>query len=399
MFVHQTHLPQLLKVEHYSDAAWAAREQEQLFEPGWHCVGTLAEFPQVGSYRTLELLGRPLIVWNCEEGVRTFLNVCTHRFSTLTDRPSGCAAKRLKCQYHGWEYDSQGNTCKIPDAQSFRPLKKGELGLREYRTEIVGQMIFVTLSDAAPDVRTFLGSTIVDFLTQWFTPQHRITNITDRVLECNWKIVAENILESYHIACVHPSSFKDWPIPEHSTHRFFDTYDHYIHDFVDEPRYAKPEKTISWLLGRAPDYQWHHLLRYPNIVLGGADPFRYVQMIWPMGPSRCRSRWITMHDSGPLDSWWAFLMHRCLYRFGRYTARQVQEEDARIYPSVHQGTVATDRPHGGGLISVREERIFAFQKYVLRAMGEESSAPVDVEDSVESALARALSAMEVTVAR
>lgn len=370
MFVHTTHLPQLLKVEHYTDSAVAKAEVQTLFEPGWHCVGVLAELPQVGSYLTHELLGRPIIVWRTEDGVHTFLNVCTHRFSTLTDRPQGCSPGRLKCQYHGWEYDHHGNTCKIPDAQSFRPLKKGELGLREYRTELVGEAIFMTFNDEAIDLRTYLGPTMVELLEKWFTPQHRLTLVSDMVLNCNWKIAVENILESYHIACVHSKTFSEWPTPEHSTHRFFDHSDHYIHDFTDEPRYARPEKMISGLIGRAPDYQWHHLLRYPNVVLGGADPFRYVQMIWPVTPETCRSRIITMHDTGPKNSWWAWVLHRCLYRFGRYSSRQIQMEDAAIYPSVHRGTAVADRPHGGGLISVREERIFAFQRYLLQALGE-----------------------------
>jgi choline monooxygenase len=370
MFIHDTHLPQRLAVGHYTDPDVARQEIDRLFEPAWHCVGAVAELPNPGDFLTHDILGRPVIVWNTTEGIRSYLNVCTHRFSTLTEKRQGCFAGRMKCQYHGWEYDADGNTCKIPDAQSFRPLKKGELGLRMYRTEVVGQLIFMTFNDAAADLRTWLGPTFVDLMERWFTPQHRLTLTSELDLDCNWKVVIENILESYHIACVHPKSFQDYPIPEHSTHQFFETYDHYIHDFTDEPRYANPEKWVSRFIGRAPDFQWHHLLRYPHVVLGGADPFRYLQMVWPTSPTTCRSRWITMHDSGPLGSWWAFLMHRALYRYGRYISKQVQQEDAAIYPAVHRGTAVADRPHGGGLISVREERIFAFQDYVLKHLSD-----------------------------
>lgn len=370
MFIHDTHLPQRLKVEHYCDPEFAQREIETLFEPGWHCVGAIPEWPKVGDYRTLELYGRPLIVWRTDDGFHTFLNVCTHRFSTLTDKPSGCFHGRIKCQYHGWEYDRQGNTCKIPDAQSFRPLKKGELGLREYRTEVVGQLIFVTLNEQADDVRTFLGEAFVDIIERKFTSQHRLTQVRELDLNCNWKIATENILEAYHIECVHPKSFKMYPVAEHCEHRLFETYDHYIHDYKDEPAAVWPARMVKKLTGTEVEYAWHHLLRYPNVILGGADPFYYIQMIWPISATTCRSRWVTMHDSGPKDSWWAFLMHRLLYRIGRKISTQVQNEDAGIYPSVHRGTVVKDRPHGGGLISAREERIFAFQDYLLRAMGE-----------------------------
>lgn len=370
MFVSETHLPQLLSVSHYTDPEFHRREVESLFLGSWHCVAVADQFPKVGDYVTIEVHERPLIVWRTDKGFKTFLNVCTHRFSTLTDKPQGSCPGRLKCQYHGWEYDGDGNTCKIPDAQSFRPLKKGELGLREYRTETVGQLIFVNLSPEAPPVREFLGAELVELCERWFSPQHRLTLVSDLPLACNWKIVVENVLESYHIACVHPKSFAEYPRPEHCTHAFHPTYDHYIHDFTDEPRYAKPERFAARIIGRPPDYQWHHLLRYPHLVLGGAGPHHYIQMIWPTSPTTCRSRWITMHDSGPRGSWWAFLMHRGLLRWGQYISKQVQREDALIYPSVHRGTAVVDRPHGGGLISAREERIFAFQEMVLRGTGE-----------------------------
>lgn len=370
MFVTETHLPQLLSVSHYTDPQFYERELEALFRPGWHAVAVLEQLPNVGDYLTAELYGRPLIVWHTANGLKTFLNVCTHRFSTLTDQSHGSCPGRLKCQYHGWEYDGDGNTCKIPDAQSFRPLKKGELGLREYRTETVGQVVFVTLSDTSPPVRDYLGPEIVELFEHWFTPQHRLTLVSPMELSCNWKIALENILESYHIACVHPKSFSEYPQAEHCTHEFHPTYDHYVHDFTDEPRYAKSERTIAKLIGRPPDYQWHHVLRYPNLIVGGAGPWHYVQMVHPTSPTTCRSLWITMHDSGPRASWWAFLLHRVLYRYGRHVALQVQREDAVVYPSVHRGTAAPDRPHGGGLISAREERIFAFQELVLRATGE-----------------------------
>lgn len=373
MFLHRTHLPQRLKVEHYTSPDIARRELETLFEPGWHCVGTVQEIPKSGDYLTLDLLERPLIVWHTEQGVRTFLNVCTHRFALLTSKSHGCAGKRLKCQYHGWEYDGEGNTCKIPDAQSFKPLKKGELGLREYRTEMVGEMIFVTLNADAPPVREFLGPKFVELIERWFVPQRRLTLSSTLDLDCNWKIAIENILESYHIACVHPTSFVDYPIAENCTHEFDTNFDHYIHNYTNEPRYADGAKRIGKLIGRPMELQWHHLLRYPNVILGGADPFHYLQMIWPTSSSTCRSKWVTLHDSGPRGKWWSFLLHRVLYRYGRYLSSKVQLEDAAIYPEVHRGTASRDRPHGGGLISTREERIFAFQDYWLNTMAEESA--------------------------
>jgi phenylpropionate dioxygenase-like ring-hydroxylating dioxygenase large terminal subunit len=129
VFVNSTHLPQRLRAEDYTSEEVHQRELTDLFLPCWHFVGTLAEIPHVGDFCTREILGRSLIIWHTAEGIRVYLNVCAHRFCQLTNQPAGRAVKMIKCQYHGWEYDSTGNTCRIPDAQSFRPLAKGELGL------------------------------------------------------------------------------------------------------------------------------------------------------------------------------------------------------------------------------------------------------------------------------
>jgi phenylpropionate dioxygenase-like ring-hydroxylating dioxygenase large terminal subunit len=369
MFVSESHLPQLLEPAHYTDPAFAQLELARLFLPGWHCIGLLDQFRRDGDFCTTALFGRPLISWRIDGVVRTFLNVCAHRFCVLTDRPTGHFPRRITCQYHGWEYDESGNTCRIPDAQHFRPLKKGELGLREYRTETVGQLIFVTLDDRAPGLAEFLSPELVRFCRSHFSPEHRLTQVAEQAVRCNWKVVVENLLEAYHIETVHPRSFKRSPAPEHCSHEFHPTHDHYVHDYSAES-HATWERRLLRLTGQTPECRWHHILRYPNVALGGAGPCHYVQMIYPTGPDTCRLLWLAMHYSGPRGRVWPFLMHRLIYRGARHFLKQVQREDARIYPSIHRGTAAPDRPHGGGLLSAREERIFAFQEHVLRETGQ-----------------------------
>lgn len=371
MFHSTQHLPQRLTQEHYTSADIAQRELDRMFLPGWHCIGALPDAPNIGDYFSLDLLGRPLVCWHTSQGFQTFLNVCTHRFCTLTDKAHGHAEQRLKCQYHGWEYDETGNTCKIPDAQHFRPLKKGELGLREFRTETVGQLIFASLSENPVELREYLGPQLTDWCKRYFSAQHRLTNRNQLDFKCNWKIVIENVLESYHLACVHPNSFAAFPEAEDCTHEFHPTYDYYRHDVSRIPAYTKWERLASWLSRRPPEYFWEHILRYPNLVLGGAGPWHYIQMVYPTGPETCRSVWYNMHDSGPKGEWRSFFVHRALKRVGAISARQVQLEDAVIYPSVHRGTATQHRPHGGGLISAREERIFTFQDYVLKTLSGE----------------------------
>jgi len=365
MFVSDTHLPQLLENRHYSDPEIHEQELRQMFQPGWHCLAAWDQFKNDGDYLTAELFGAPLILWRRQDQIRAYLNVCTHRFSLLTDQPQGCFKSHMKCQYHGWEYDDDGNTCKIPDAQSFRPLKKGELGLKEYRVEMVGQLVFVTLDPNAPPLQEYLGPDLSHLCSERFSRQHHITYMFDRVHPCNWKIVIENLLESYHIENVHPKTFKRFPVPEHCTHTFHDTYDYYIHDYQDEPDNASAERFVCRLTGQPLDLKWRHILRYPNIAVGGSGPYYYFLIVFPVAPDACRILSYTMHYAGPRGKWWPFLVHRALKRYGTYIGRQINREDAAIYPGIQIGNTSQERPHGGGLISAREERIFAFQKHIL----------------------------------
>jgi phenylpropionate dioxygenase-like ring-hydroxylating dioxygenase large terminal subunit len=71
----------------------------------------------------------PLLVRNFGGETQSFLNVCAHRFCEIASEKCG-HQQQFACQYHGWEYDETGNTRRIPDAPSFKPMEKGLLGLK-----------------------------------------------------------------------------------------------------------------------------------------------------------------------------------------------------------------------------------------------------------------------------
>src|SRR5918995_701064 len=92
-----------------------------------HPAGSLAakrsarsELANPGDFLTFDLLETPILLRNFDGELRALLNVCPHRHSKLTEKPRGNTEK-LRCQYHGWEYNAEGGTGKIPDAKAFRP--------------------------------------------------------------------------------------------------------------------------------------------------------------------------------------------------------------------------------------------------------------------------------------
>ncbi len=364
MFIHDTHLPQILQPEHYNSPEHLDREIEAMFDPGWHCIGDFTDAPNDGDFFTYEFLGRPVITWRTGGEYHTFLNVCTHRFSLLQNKPCGHVGDRLKCMYHAWEYDKHGDTQKIPDAESFRPMLKGELGLTKFRTETVGQLIYITLNEDAPSLREYLGEYLWDRCSEWFSLQRKHCLTFNYIHECNWKVVIENVLESYHIVGIHQNTLGQYPEKERCEHEFHKNWDRY-HDNYSQHTVTFGEKVLSKLSKIEFDHTWKHLLRYPNMVVGEVILFNWMQTVIPISPNKCRAVWRYYLNPGEPVGLRPHIVEWVMKRWAKKFFTQVNSEDYAVYPSIHNGIASPERP-GKGLVSIREERIFPFQNYVLR---------------------------------
>jgi phenylpropionate dioxygenase-like ring-hydroxylating dioxygenase large terminal subunit len=156
---------------------------------------------------TTEVLGEPVLVRNCDGEIRAFQNVCAHRHSLLTSQPRG-TSPRIRCQYHGWEYDSDGRSLRVPDARSFVPIRRGAECLWRFRVATLGQLVFVSLAKDGPSLREALGEPTSALIEQVVSSDYRQVAAWTIEHAANWKIPVENALESYHIPEVHPKTFR-----------------------------------------------------------------------------------------------------------------------------------------------------------------------------------------------
>jgi phenylpropionate dioxygenase-like ring-hydroxylating dioxygenase large terminal subunit len=361
LFIHQNQLRHLLAPAHYKDERHHQIEIERLFLPAWHVVATTAELRRPGDFLTTEVLGRPLLLRNCDGEVCAYLNSCAHRSCMLTSKPRG-HDPRFRCQYHGWEYDRQGHTGKIPDARCFRPFDRENACLHCYRTETCGELVFVCLDDQGPSLSDFLGPYHAAARDGFAAPFRFIWSY-DATYHCNWKVPIENSLESYHIPCLHAKTFGDFPPEEQCEHDLQQNWTTF--------RTAEPDQLATriqrWFvrrLGRNPKgiYTQHHT--HPHIGFASLDVFHLVQIFLPTSPTTCRHLvWVySLHGSGRWNPWRA-LLARLLRLAVKTIARQIVLEDRAIYADVQRGLEASVHP---GVIGTREERVFVFQDYVLR---------------------------------
>ena len=365
MFVSETHLPQLLPPEAYYDRAWHERELDRVLRPAWWAVALVEELPRDGDFVTFDHVDGPVLLRRSGGRIHGYRNVCAHRLAKLTGKARGhCDV--LRCEYHGWEYGESGATQKIPDAPSFRPLEKGQLGLGTLRVETVGAIVFLTFDPAAPPVREWLGDDAAR-IEDRFDAATRMVWRADYDLPFNWKLLVENNLESYHVGTVHAATLGAYPAEQACVHEIS----------IGRSRFEAPGDPTWWggakrflarRIGRPADGGYTHSHIHPSFMWVETDLGVGCQSVVPTGPTSCRVSFRSLvwqsRRPRPLADALARAMGRCSIKVWQ----RIIAEDVAILPQVQAG-VESPRHLGPGLISRREERITHFQGWLLERMG------------------------------
>lgn len=358
MYVNKNKLVHLLQPEHYREPDCFIREKEQLFEPAWQFVAAIDEIPNHGDFLTTTILDLPLLVRNHEGTPHVYLNVCGHRHSRLTSEKCG-NCDTIRCQYHGWEYKPDGSTGKIPDANCFRPFDRENAHLKCFQTVLCGRLIFAAFSDRAPDFESHMGARKA-IIENWFDGDvYRFGKRMTYEIDANWKIAVENTLESYHVPHLHGDTIGDHPPEKDQEHEFGENYSSL---FTSEPKTLNRQiqDVLLRLLGVTPNHKYTHHLVYPNFMMIGLDPMTMVQTYIPTSATTHRWEGLVFVRSATSPPRKPFeWLSSPIIKLG---AKMVVEEDTPIYQEVQQGIKHSAHP---GVIGTIEERIFAFQEFVL----------------------------------
>ena len=358
MFTNQHHLQHLLRPYHYTSEEHYRAELRHLFQPAWHPLAVKSDLAKPGDFLTFDLLETPILIRNFDGELRAFLNVCPHRHSRLTDRPRGNAEK-LKCQYHGWEFNKDGGTGKIPDAKAFRPWDRDNSCLKRFRVDSCGDLVFVNFSETGPSLREWIGPLWDAWQSYGGAYQYAAT--WEKDFACNWKVVLENSLESYHIPQIHPTTFKEFPPEENAWHELTDRFT----SFRTVPPREFATFAQDWIVRRLGETvlneYWHRAL-HPHATGSALDSFRMMQCVFPTGPTTCRYRCIFFTLRGYRKNPFAWMLYRMLKSIAIFVGKKVFAEDGSIYAGVQRGMASS--PHAG-VIGTREERVYQFQKFVL----------------------------------
>jgi phenylpropionate dioxygenase-like ring-hydroxylating dioxygenase large terminal subunit len=185
----------------YTSEAFLEAEIDQVFKRDWFCAGRADALPQPGDYLTLTLAGQPIIVLRDQANqLRAMSNVCRHRMSTLLEGRGHITS--IVCPYHAWTYGLDGQLRGAPAMGENTAFHRKDHVLPAIRCEEWLGWIMICLDPDTPPANKALAEVeglISDFGMETYTETFFETHIWDT----NWKVLAENFMESYHLPVCH----------------------------------------------------------------------------------------------------------------------------------------------------------------------------------------------------
>lgn len=189
----------------YTDAAFEAAERDRLWKGTWLCAGRASELPEPGSYKLFEKTGQPIILVRGKDGVvRAFYNICRHRGARVARGETG-RTTLLRCQFHSWSYNLQGDLVGVPGKEGFACLDTAERSLMPVRCEQWAGWLFINCDPEGQPFADFLGS-LDDQLRSTDMASLRLVAKRTYVVESNWKTTMDAFLEAYHLDTIHPKT-------------------------------------------------------------------------------------------------------------------------------------------------------------------------------------------------
>src|SRR3990167_1678260 len=191
-----------LSVERYSARWFHELEAQKLWPKAWQMVCREEEIQKPGDHMVYDIVNTSIIVMRGQDGaIRGFYNSCLHRGRAL--RMGGGAVNQLKCPYHGFTWDLQGEFKSMPTSWDFKHLEPCQLKLPEGKVDTWACFVFINQDLDAPALAEHLDVLPVHFKDYNLDRSVSIAHVQRR-MACNWKVAQEAFMESMHTRATHP---------------------------------------------------------------------------------------------------------------------------------------------------------------------------------------------------
>jgi choline monooxygenase len=180
-------------------------EKETVFSRTWQFAARLDQLEAAGNYVTTEIADEPVVFVRGNDGeLRGFFNVCRHHAAAVMTEPAG-HANHLRCPYHGWTYNLEGELKGAPDFSDVCNFDRTQNGLLPIQTANWEKWIFARVGNhQALPVEQSPGADLIDQFKALHLEKLHWLERRRYVLNCNWKVFVDNYLDGgYHVPHLH----------------------------------------------------------------------------------------------------------------------------------------------------------------------------------------------------
>lgn len=342
----------------YTSDAFAQLERAHIFGKAWLCAGRADALKEPGDYMTMEISGEPVIILRDKDGaLRGLSNVCRHRMSTLLEGRGHVRA--IVCPYHAWTYNLDGSLRGAPAMTLNESFCKEVIALPQVRVENWLGWIMVTLNPDAPapaealaEVGALVGHLGMEAYSETFREEFRWAT--------NWKVLAENFMESYHLPACHAGTIGGASkLEEMVCPVGFDAFNYHFILKNDTVPLALAHPSNTTLQGDERRMTWL-LAIYPSLLITLTPGYFWYLSLTPDGPGHVK----VLFGGGMSPEWMADPSAAENLARVKALLDDVNVEDKGCTERVYRGLIA-GMSHPGPL-SHLERPNFEFAQYISR---------------------------------
>jgi choline monooxygenase len=274
-----------LPASFYQGEASIKRDLNQIFYRSWNLVGRSDQVATPGDYFTARL-GEENLLFVCgtDSVVRGFFNVCRHRAGHIASGSGN--TKTLRCQYHSWTYDLEGQLRTVPEFQGVEDFDVKNCKLPAVAVHVWGPLVFAAI-EPAMSFAEFVGTAPAD-LKGCKLEKMKFFATKDYPVDTNWKVYVDNYLEGYHLPTVHPDLCKELDYKHYrvDTFRWYSTQD------------APPKETATLYAGGDRPGAYYYWM-FPNLMFNIYQGMFQTNVVIPISADKTivRFDWYIQEDN------------------------------------------------------------------------------------------------------
>jgi phenylpropionate dioxygenase-like ring-hydroxylating dioxygenase large terminal subunit len=213
--------------DRYIDPAFHKREVEKIWRKAWQFTCREEEIPDVGDVVVYDINDDSFIITRSgPDTISAYVNACLHRGTKLCGADTH--VKQFRCPFHGFTWALDGTLQEVPSRWDFPQIQDENFKLPEARVGRWAGFVFITMDPEAPALADYLGILPKHFKGfSDYNKKYRFAHY-QKILPCNWKVMIEAFLESYHSTETHPQTLPFTP----ETRVQYDVYGPHVSRFL-----------------------------------------------------------------------------------------------------------------------------------------------------------------------